>query len=245
MIGRPLAIGMLVYPRMDQIDFTGPFEVLSRMPDAAVHVIGLDCQPVRDAFGLILTPECALDEAPPADLLHVPGGPGQQDLMECEPLLSLIRSQMESGRYVFSVCTGALLCGAAGILKGRRATTHWAAFELLPYFGAIPVNARVVVDGELITAAGVTAGIDGALTVAALLRGEEIAQGIQLAMEYAPDPPFHAGTPLEAPPQIHDAVAGRFRELTAARTATARQVAARLGVKVQPAWAKPGPKFKI
>jgi len=223
---------MLIYARMDQIDFTGPFEVFSRLPGAAVHVIGLDRQPVRDAFGLILTPERTLEDAPPLDLLHVPGGPGQQELMDHGPLLAFIRQQMDSGRYVFSVCTGALLCGAAGILKGRRATTHWAAFDLLPYFGAIPVDARVVVDGSLITAAGVTAGIDGALTVATLLRGENVAREIQLAMEYAPDPPFHAGSPRTAPPEVYQAVASKFRELTAARRATALQVAVRLGVEV-------------
>jgi cyclohexyl-isocyanide hydratase len=223
---------MLVYPRMDQIDFTGPFEVLSRLPDAALHVIGLARQPVRDMAGLVLTPEAALHDAPPLDVLHVPGGPGQQALMDHEPLLSLIRRQMESGRHVFSVCTGALLCGAAGILKGRRATTHWAAFDLLPYFGAIPVDARVVVDGTLVTAAGVTAGIDGALVLAALLRGDEIAQQIQLAMEYAPEPRFHSGSPRTAPPEVREAVTAGYRQLTEARAATARQVAVRLGIAI-------------
>ena len=228
----PLTIGMLVYQRMDQIDFTGPFEVLSRLPGATVHVIGIDQQPVRDMAGLILTPERALADAELFDVLHVPGGPGQQALMDHEPLLSAIRRQMEAGRMVFSVCTGALLCGAAGILKGRRATTHWAAYDLLPYFGANPVDNRVVIDGNLVSAAGVTAGIDGALAVAEILRGKEIAQQIQLSIQYAPEPRYDAGSPHTAPAEVRDAVTAGYRELTERRAATARQIAARLGIPV-------------
>jgi len=153
-----LQIGMLVYPRMDQIDFTGLFEVFSRFPNSTIQILWKERRPVRDLKGLVLTPESALAEAPPLDLLVVAGGYGQDALMDDETVLSFIRKQMESGRYVYSVCSGALLCGAAGILRQRRATTHWTAFDLLPCFGATPVNARVVVDGNLVTAAGVTAG---------------------------------------------------------------------------------------
>jgi cyclohexyl-isocyanide hydratase len=217
---------------MDQIDFTGPFEVFSRLPDTVVYVMGIDQKPVRDALGLILTPERTLADVPTLDVLCIPGGPGQQDLMDYKSLLSFIRKQMTSGRYVFSVCTGALLCGAAGILLGRRATTHWAAFELLPYFGAIPVDSRVVVDGNLVCAAGVTAGIDGALTMAAILCGDEVAQQIQLKMEYAPDPPFQAGSTETAPAPVLDAVMNSYRKLAEARTAMAIEIAARLGVPV-------------
>jgi cyclohexyl-isocyanide hydratase len=225
-----LNIGILIYPQMDQIDFTGPFEVFSRIPDATVHVIGKSTTPFRDALGLILTPEKTLAEAPRLDLLQVPGGPGQEDLMDDEPVLSLIRKQMKSGRYVFSVCTGALLCGAAGILRGRRATTHWASFDILPLFGAVPVDSRVVVDGNLISAAGVTAGIDGALTATSLLRGDQVAQQIQLSIEYAPEPQFHAGSPKTAPPEVLEAMRAWYRPLTLARAATARRIAAQLGI---------------
>jgi cyclohexyl-isocyanide hydratase len=225
-------IGALVFSRMDQSDFTGPFEVLSRIPDSTFHVIGKDCTPVRDIRGLILTPEIALSEAPPLDLLVVPGGAGQEDLMEDEAVLSFIRRQAQNARYVFSVCTGALLCGAAGLLPGVRATTHWAAVHLLEYFGAIPVNARVVIDGSHVSAAGVTAGLDGALRVASLLRSDEIAQQIQLSIEYSPEPPFNSGNPHTAPPEIVDTVRVSFQKITDSRLATAKRVAARLGVNL-------------
>jgi cyclohexyl-isocyanide hydratase len=222
-----LHIGMLIFPRVDQIDFTGPFEVFASLPNATVHVLWKDKTPLRDVRGLVLTPQATLDEAPALDVLHVPGGYGQEALMDDEVVLAFLRRQMESGRYVYSVCTGALLCGAAGILRGRRATTHWTAVDLLPYFGAIPVKARVVVDGNLVSAAGVTAGIDGALTMAALLRGEEVAQKIQLAMEYAPAPPFQCGTPEDAPPHILEAVVAQGLKMKEARTATARRISKR------------------
>jgi cyclohexyl-isocyanide hydratase len=193
-----LTIGCLIFQDQDQIDFTGPFEVLSRIPDVSIHIIGKTLDPVRDIKGLILTPDMMIKDAPQLDLLHVSGGIGQQALMDDKEIGDLIRDQFYSGRYVFSVCTGALLCGASGILKDMKATTHWAAWELLPYYGAIPVKQRVVVDRNLITAAGVTAGIDGALQVAMLLRGREVAEAIQLEIEYAPEPCFNSGSPETA-----------------------------------------------
>jgi cyclohexyl-isocyanide hydratase len=228
--GKPLNIGVLIFPNMDQIDFTGPFEVFSRLPDAKVHVIGTQTASFRDRGGMILTPDTTLDAAPRLDLLHVPGGAGQQALMHDEPVLRIIRDHVAAGKPLFSVCTGALICGAAGVLKGRRATTHWSAFDLLPYFGAVPVHERVVIDGNIITTAGVTAGIDGALTVAALLRGESAAEHIQLDIQYAPDPPFHAGTPETAPRDVLAAVTAAYHPLTAARLSTAEQIAKQLGV---------------
>jgi cyclohexyl-isocyanide hydratase len=195
-----------------------------------MHMIGTERGPFRDKRGLILTPELTLDEAPHLDLLEVPGGPGQQALMTNEPVLKLIRDHAASGRPVFSVCTGALICGAAGILKGRRATTHWASFDLLSYFGAIPVHQRVVADGNLVSAAGITAGIDGALTVASLLRGDATAQHIQLDIQYAPEPPFNAGVPETAPPEVLAAARAAYQPLTDARLKTAREVSVRLGV---------------
>ncbi|QAY96803.1 AraC family transcriptional regulator [Methylovirgula ligni] len=225
-----ISIGILIFPDMDQIDFTGPFEVLSRLPDAKIHIIGTQKGPFRDHAGLILTPEVTLAEAPPLDLLLVPGGAGQQALMHDEPVLAFIRHHAAAGKPIFSVCTGALICGAAGILKGRRATTHWSSFDLLPYFGAIPVNARYVIDGNIVTAAGVTAGIDGALAVAALVRGQSIAELIQLNIQYAPDPPFHAGTPETAPAEVLAAAQAAYQPLTLARLKTAKEIAARLGI---------------
>ncbi len=194
-----LQIGSLLFEGLDQIDLTGPFEVLSRIPNSTYRIYGKTSEPVKDIAGLRLAPDGALADAPPLDLLHVPGGYGQEALMDDEEVLGWIRQQASGARCVFSVCTGALLCGAVGLLKGRRATTHWASFHLLPFFGAIPINERVVVDGEMVFAAGITAGIDGALRVAAELRGDEAAQAIQLHMVYAPEPPFDSGTPETAP----------------------------------------------
>ncbi len=162
-----LQIGSLLFEGVDQIDLTGPFEVLSRLPNSSYRIYGKTADPVRDIRGLRLTPDAALAEAPQLDVLHVPGGFGQEALMEDTEVLGWIRQQATGARSAFSVCTGALLCGAAGLLMGRRATTHWSAFHLLPFFGAIPVNERVVVDGNWVFAAGVTAGIDGALVLAA------------------------------------------------------------------------------
>jgi cyclohexyl-isocyanide hydratase len=225
-----LTIGSLLFDGLDQIDLTGPFEVLSRLPNSTYRLYGKTTDVVRDIKGLRLTPDAALADAPQLDVLHVPGGFGQEALMEDEALLGWIRRQAAGARSVFSVCTGALLLGAAGLLKGRRATTHWASFDLLPYFGAIPVNERVVVDGNWVFAAGVTAGIDGALRLAAELRGDEAAQTIQLYMVYAPEPPFNSGTPETAPPAILESARQSVSNITAARGEIARRIAARLGV---------------
>jgi cyclohexyl-isocyanide hydratase len=227
-----LTIGALIFPRMDQIDFTGPFEVLSRIPNSTIHVIAKTKSPVRDIQGLILTPETTIAEAPEFDVLLVPGGYGQQELMNDEEVLSLVRNHFSAGRLVFSVCTGALLCGVAGILRGRQATTHWAALNLLPYYGATPAKSRVVVDGNLVTAAGVTAGLDAALVVASLLRGDVIAQEIQLSIQYAPNPVFHSGTPETAPAEVLQAFNKSYSPIAASREAEARRFAAILGIAV-------------
>jgi len=226
-----LQIGSLLFEGMDQIDLTGPFEVLSRISNSTYRLYGKSADTIRDVKGLRITPDAALADAPRLDVLHVPGGRGQEMLMEDEEVLGWIRRQAAEARTVFSVCTGALLCGGAGLLKGRRATTHWASFHLLPYFGAIPVNERVVVDGNWIFAAGVTAGIDGALRLAAELRGEDEAKAIQLHMVYAPEPPFDSGTPESAPPDILARARASLAEITGQREATARRAAARLGTE--------------
>jgi cyclohexyl-isocyanide hydratase len=226
----PLQIGSLLFEGLDQIDLTGPFEVLSRIPNATYRIYGSSLAPARDVKGLRLAPDATLDEAPRLDVLHVPGGPGQEALMDDEAVLGWVRHQAGGARIVFSVCTGALICGAAGLLEGRRATTYWAALHLLPYFGAMPVDERVVVDGTLVCAAGVTAGIDGALRVAALLRGDAAAETIQLYMQYAPEPPFNAGSPETAPPEAVAEVRGAAAEIMARREVTARRIAKRLGI---------------
>ncbi|WP_316398836.1 DJ-1/PfpI family protein [Bradyrhizobium sp. 33ap4] len=228
-----LRIGSLLFEGVDQIDLTGPFEVLSRIPNSTYRIYGKTAEPVRDIKGLRLTPDATLADAPPLDVLHVPGGFGQQALMEDTEVLGWINRQAAGACRIFSVCTGALICGAAGLLKGRRATTHWASFHLLPLFGATPVNQRVVVDGSFVFAAGVTAGIDGALRLAAELRGDDAARAIQLYMVYAPEPPFDSGTPETAPPEILQQSRQAVRAITEQREETARRVAARLGVTVQ------------
>src|SRR5215475_2147098 len=227
-----LHIGSLVFEGIDQIDLTGPFEVLSRIPNSTYRIYGKTVAPVRDLKGLWLIPDASLADAPALDVLHVPGVLGQEALMEDTEVLGWIRQQAAGACAIFSVCTGALLCGAAGLLKGRRATTHWASFHLLPYFGATAVNERVVVDGSYIFAAGVTAGIDGALRLAAELRGADAAKAIQLYMVYAPEPPFNSGTPETAPPAILQQARQSVQGITAQREATARRVAARLGIEV-------------
>jgi len=194
----PLRIGAMVFPDVDQADVTGPFEVLANLPNSTFHLLWKDLAPVHDVRGLVLTPDTTFAEAPALDVLVVPGGKGQEALMHDGAVLAFISDQSAQVKYILSVCTGALLCGAAGLLKGKRATTHWASHHLLRYFGAVPVDARVVVDGNLVTAAGVTSGIDGALRVAALLRGDHVAQTIQLCIEYDPQPPFPGGSPRTA-----------------------------------------------
>ncbi|MGM4921624.1 DJ-1/PfpI family protein [Tardiphaga sp. 804_B3_N1_9] len=226
-----LQIGSLLFEGLDQIDLTGPFEVLSRIPNSTYRIYGKTTDPVRDYRGLRITPDAAIGDAPQLDVLHVPGGFGQEALMDDTVVLDWIRAQAGHAR-VFSVCTGALICGAAGLLMGRRATTHWASFHLLRYFGATPVNERVVIDGDWIFAAGVTSGIDGALRLAAELRGDEVAQGIQLFMEYAPQPPFNSGTPETAPATVLAQTRQSVAKITAQREATAQRIATKLGIIV-------------
>ncbi len=226
-----LQIGSLLFPGLDQIDLTGPLEVLSVIPNSTYQVIAATKEPIKDLHGLSMNADKTFDEVGQLDVLHVPGGPGQQALMEDETFLSFIRTQAEGAQFVFSVCTGALLCGAAGLLKGRKATTHWSAFHLLPYFGATPVNDRVVIDGNWVFAAGVTSGIDGALHLAAMLRGQRVAEQIQLYMQYHPEPPFDSGTPERAPAAVLEAARNAAGELTARRLETAKTISAKLGIE--------------
>ena len=194
-----LQIGILVFPRVQQLDLTGPYEVFASMPAAQVHLIWKDRSAITSATGLVLAPTMTFGECPTLDVLCIPGGGGVNALLEDAEVLDFVRTQAARARYVTSVCSGSLVLGAAGLLKGRRATTHWLSHDFLARFGAIPVHGRVVRDGNLITAGGVTAGIDFGLAVVAELAGQAHAEAIQLALEYAPQPPFRAGTPEEAP----------------------------------------------
>ena len=227
---RTIEIGSLLFDGLDQIDLTGPFEVLSRLPGARHRLYGATAGAVRDVMGLRLTPDATLAEAPRLDVLHVPGGAGQEALMDDEAVLGWLRAQAAGASRVLSVCSGALLLGAAGLLRGRRATTHWAAHHLLPLFGATAVDERVVVDGKWVFAAGVTAGIDGALTLAAELCGVEAAQRIQLDIAYAPEPPFDSGTPATAPAAVLARARADGAALRMRREATAERFAERFGV---------------
>ncbi|MCU0888317.1 MAG: DJ-1/PfpI family protein [Rubritepida sp.] len=224
-----LQIGSLIFPDLDQVDLTGPHEVLSRLPDSTYRIYGATRDPVADMKGLRILPDATLEEAPPLDVLHLPGGFGVDAAVQDAALLAWVRRQAEHAQLVFTVCTGALLLGATGLLRGRRATTHWASHHLLPLLGATPVEARVVEDGKFVTAAGVTSGFDGALHVAAKLRGQAVAEGIQLYMQYDPDPPFHAGTPGRAPAAVLETARAGLAPVLARREAALRAVAAGFG----------------
>lgn len=209
----PLSFGFLVFPDIQQLDLTGPYEIVSVL-DAPkeVHLLWHDLRPVRSTTGIAFTPTRTFADCPPLDVICVPGGVGVNPLLRDAALLAFLRRQAGTARFVTSVCTGSLVLGAAGLLRGRRATSHWSARDLLAGFGAVPTEGRVVRDGRFVTAGGVTAGIDFGLTIIAELCGTEAAQACQLQLEYAPAPPFDAGTPATAP----EAVVARLRSRGAA-----------------------------
>jgi cyclohexyl-isocyanide hydratase len=221
-------IGMLIFPRLTQLDMTGPYEVLARVPNTKVHLVAKSMAPVKTDRGMEIVPTITLADCPQLDLIMVPGGPGQQDLMEDQTVLEFLQKQARGAKYVTSVCTGSLVLGAAGLLKGKRATCHWAAIDHLKLLGAIPVSERVVTDGNVITGAGVASGIDFALAVAAVLEGEETARQIQLQIEYDPAPPFNTGSPKTAPAEMTALLRSRGAALNEQR----REVAARIGKKL-------------
>jgi cyclohexyl-isocyanide hydratase len=220
-----LRIGMLLFPRMTQLDLTGPFEVFTRLPDAQVLLLSKTLEPVEADSGLRLLPYATLRDCPQLDVICVPGGPGVNALMEDAEVLDWLRRQAEQARYVSSVCTGSLVLGAAGLLRGKHATSHWNSRDMLPAFGAVPTEARVVRDGNLFTGGGVTAGIDFALTMVAELAGAQVARAIQLQIEYAPAPPFDAGTPESAPSDIVRAARARGAAMRKEREAIVARVA--------------------
>ncbi|MBV7256277.1 DJ-1/PfpI family protein [Pacificimonas sp. WHA3] len=219
-------IGFLPYADMTQLDMTGPVQVLGGMPGARLHFIGRDMSPIVDDLGLGFSPTVTMADCPPLDMICVPGGFGCIALMRDEDVLSWLRKQAESAKFITSVCTGSLILAAAGLLQGRRATSHWAWRDQLALFGAIPVEERVVEDGRFITGGGVTAGIDFGFRIIERLHGRDVAEVVQLALEYDPAP-LGGGTPVTARPEIyHMAEAAMGVRGQADRLAEIREIAA-------------------
>jgi cyclohexyl-isocyanide hydratase len=221
-------IGLLLFPDITQLDMTGPYEVFTKLPGAEVHLVWKSLDPVTANGGMKITPTTTFATCPQLDVVCVPGGPGMNPLLNDEETLAFLRSQAAGARYVTSVCTGALVLGAAGLLKGKRAATHWMSRDMLKAFGATPVAQRVVIDGNVITGGGVTAGIDFALTVAAEAFGEDLAKAIQLGIEYDPHPPFAAGSPEGAGPAIVEKARAGACQRQAERAEAVARAAARL-----------------
>ena len=221
-----MIIGMLIFRDMTQLDFTGPYEVFVQIPGCEIKVIATSLQPVAAKGGLRFIPDTTTGDAPQLDLIFVPGGPGVGALMQDREVLEFLRHQAEGARYVTSVCTGALVLGAAGLLKGYRATTHWLSLELLPIFGATPAPDRVVIDRNRITGGGVTSGIDFALVIAGEIAGADTAKEIQLLIEYNPAPPFACGHPATADAAIVDKVRRTRSAIQTARLEQAKRAAA-------------------
>ncbi|CAN5153046.1 DJ-1/PfpI family protein [soil metagenome] len=223
-----LQVGLLVFPDITQLDLTGPLQVFSSVPGITVHLVWKDLGPVSSDTPLVLLPTTTFDDCPQLDVICVPGGLGTDALLEDDLVLGFLRSQAEGARYVTSVCTGALVLGAAGLLQGYRATTHWSAIDCLAPFGAIPTKTRVCIDRNRVTGGGVTAGIDFALTLVAELVGRSAAEAAQLRLEYNPAPPFDAGSPDSAPPPVVDSYLERTRSSKATRVAAVARAASRL-----------------
>lgn len=219
---------MLAFPSMTQLDLTGPFQVFSRFPELTLHLVWKTVDPIADGSGLRIIPTTNFADCPKADILFVPGGPGQLALMEDEETLAFLRLKSEGAAYVTSVCTGSLVLAAAGLLTGYRATCHWMALSQLAVFGVTPVSQRVVIDRNRVTGAGVTSGIDFALTLVGELFGEERARIAQLGLEYDPQPPFDSGSPAKASPEIKEQAMVHIADLRRHREEAAKRAAARL-----------------
>jgi cyclohexyl-isocyanide hydratase len=209
-------VGFVIFPELTQLDFTGPQQVLARLPESAMHIVAKSAAPVPSDSGLSLVPTHTFESCPQLDLICIPGGnAGVVRAIGDEDTVEFVRRQSRTAKYVTSVCTGAFILGVAGLLKGRRATTHWAFAELLPLVGATHEKRRVVRDGNVITAGGVTAGIDFGLKVVADIAGDEVAQSIQLGLEYDPDPPFASGHPDRASAPVRSMVSPRYEKARA------------------------------
>ncbi len=224
-----LTIAFLLFPNVTQLDLTGPLQVLSRLGDARLDLVWKTLDPVPTDAGFSIVPTATLTDVTHADILCVPGGFGVNDVIADDEVMAWVAAIGAEATWVTSVCTGSLILGAAGLLRGYRAGCHWAQRDMLPLFGAIPVAERVVVDRNRITGGGVTAGIDFALTLTALLRGEDHAKAVQLSLEYDPHPPFASGTPEQADPAVLAAVKRRTDKLVPTRDADLKALAAKRG----------------
>jgi len=221
-------IGFVIFPRVTQLDFTGPLQVFSSLPGATVHLIWKRIEPVTSDSVLVLTPTTTFADCPQLDVICVPGGMGTDDMVNDEEMLAFLRKQAEGAKYITSVCTGSLVLGAAGLLKGYRAATHWSAVEYLSAFGAIPTKTRVCTDRNRVTGGGVTAGIDFALTLVSMLRDRKTAEAIQLRLEYNPAPPFSSGSPDTAPSEVLALINERIAPSRSRRSDAIARAAARL-----------------
>ncbi len=227
---RPIEVGFLAFPNVQQLDLTGPYEVLASWPKARARLVWKTLDPVLSSTGLMLKPNATFADCGPLDVICVPGGAGINPLLADEETLAFLRRQAEGARFVTSVCTGALVLGAAGLLVGRRAATHWASRHLLAPLGAIPVRERFVRDGNRMTGGGVTAGIDFGLALLGELAGRAAAEAVQLSLEYAPAPPFDAGEPDTAPEPVRQVVEKRLAPIIAERARLVAEAARRLGL---------------
>ncbi len=223
-----MKIGLALFEGLCQLDMTGPYEVMVRYPGAEVQVVGATMRPIATDRGLKIAPDCNLVSAPQFDVFVMPGGPGQQLLMEDRNWREFLVEQSRTAQFMMGVCTGSLVLGAAGLLRGYSATTHWSCHDLLAVLGAEPLDQRVVIDRDRVTAAGVTSGIDGALALSARLFGEEVAMRIQLGMEYAPEPPTSAGSTATAPAALVADMRAAGATLYEARRLACAAAAARL-----------------
>lgn len=224
----PLQIGLVLFPKVTQLDFTGPLQVFSRVPGATVHLIWKRIEPVPSDTVLSITPTISFADCPQLDVICVPGGAGTDDMVNDAEMLDFLRRQAAGAKFVTSVCTGSLVLGAAGLLRGYKATTHWSAIEHLAPFGAIPTKTRVCVDRNRVTGGGVTAGIDFALTLVSILVNRQTAEAIQLGIEYNPAPPFSSGSPDTAPPEVLAAIKQRIAPFAQRRGEAVERAAARL-----------------
>ena len=223
-----LQIGFLVFPRITQLDMTGPVQVFCSLPDADVHLVWKRIEPVASDCVISIMPTITFVECPQLDVICVPGGHGTDDLVNDEEVLAFLRAQSAGARYVTSVCTGSLVLGAAGLLRGYRATSHWSAVDLLSLLGAEPSSERVCIDRNRITGGGVTAGIDFALTLVSILVDVPAAEAIQLRLEYNPAPPFNSGRPDTAPADVLASMKAKNAAVQARRTDAVKRAAHRL-----------------
>ena len=223
-----LQIGLVIFPKVTQLDLTGPVQVFSSVPGAKLHLLWKRIEPVPSDSVLTLTPTTTFADCPPCDVICVPGGAGTDDMVNDAEVLTFLRQQASSATYITSVCTGSLVLGAAGLLRGYRAATHWSARDHLAAFGAIASNERVCIDRNRITGGGVTAGIDFALTLVAQLVDRKTAEAIQLRLEYNPAPPFNSGSPETAPEDVLALMNERIAPSKARRAEAVARAAARL-----------------